>query len=67
MERFSRELFDMMVTSARQWPKPEREAPSCPVCGGPVSGATAQDGREDATCGSPHCRSEWYAEVAERY
>lgn len=67
MERFSRELFDMMVASARTMAQPpDPETSSCPCCGDELSGDVARDGREDETCGSPHCRSEWYQEIWER-
>jgi ribosomal protein L37AE/L43A len=39
----------------------------CPGCGGDLSGDVSRDGREDETCGSPHCREQWYGEIAERH
>jgi hypothetical protein len=69
MDRFSRELFDMMVASARTMPTLKAQAedtPTCPSCGGDLSGELDHNGVEDATCGSAHCRGAWYGEVAER-
>lgn len=62
--------FEFAAEQARRMAQQLKQAADvhvCPSCGGDLSGEVAKDGREDATCGSAHCREAWYGEVAERY
>lgn len=69
MDDFSRHLFHTALLQAieRRADRNKYEPLRCPACGGDLSGELARDGSEDETCGSPHCREQWYSEVHERY